>query len=649
MYLFKAFILVFILSNCLVAKDLQSEKKEILIKEIVNHYNPPSTDIGDPEKYYWPKTIARMEMYGVNDSLANEWIALFSIRSPFHFTLVGMCRIMMLYPSAPAVVKHKTTILQKVFERKDSYNCWTAEGTENHINMSRTSGYLYAQEAIKIDFKTEEAKAHEAEMKAWILAWSKLIYQKGTGEWNSSIYGVYNLIGWLNLYDFADDPEVKNAAKAVCDYYASEMALYYSWGVLGGAEMRGSGVGYNLGNSTSFLTWYWFSELANPDFSRGKEFIQSIHAATSTYHPSEAMVQLARKKMEKPFHTFIQMPDYLLTKLGFCQNQLYASNHFTLGSVASAYGGWSGSTSQIVSWKMVAKPQTDGEKPFQISGNGLFYENTSGKMRDPFTQIIQRENVLIQLSLLPKNAVAIENQINALIKGWSLNWKNDFVLRFPEEGYKKNVVRANKEKQRKSGSYLCIDKRARVTLEGGIMFLEMEGSYAAVRSISREYAIENKSNDNQNCDFQIVEDVSAKGNLSGFVFEMGDFGSHGSFEKFKAAMKKTSLTKPTKENPNSLTYLSGKGESLEAKYQPDGSFQEAIVDWGYGVKNPQTHINSAPFVQPAWPSGTGHGKIGELVNHPYPVSKFIFSGPVFNLENGILRIQMNGKQYEIHN
>jgi len=635
--------------NTLTAKDLRLQKKEILIKEIITNYDPPSTDIGDPEKYYWPKTLARLELYGENDSLANNWISLFADRSPFHFTLVGMCRILYLYPNAPAIQKYRNTILKKVFERTDSYNCWTAEGTENHINMSRTSGYLYAQEAIKHNFQTIHAQAHAKEMKEWILNWSKLIYQKGTGEWNSGIYGTYNMIGWLNLYDFSEDIEVKSAAKAVCDYYATEMALYYSWGVLGGAEMRGAGIGHNLGNSTSFQTWFWFSDNENPDFSRGREYIQTIHAATSTYQPDEAIVQLARKTMDKPFQTYIQMPDYLLSKAGFCQNQLYASNHFTLGSMASTYGGWTGSTSQIISWKMVAKPEKSENAPFQMSGNGLYYENRNGKIRDPFTQIIQHEKVLFQLSYVPENAKEIESQINLLIKKWSMNWKNDFLLRFPDEGYKKNVVKGIKEKSRKSGSYLSIDNRASGFIEDGITFLEMNGTYAAIRSISQLYPTEDKSNYDKKTQFQFLVDASKKNQLSGFVIEMGDFGSHGSFQKFKTSIKKSNLIKPGNENPYSVTYQTSTGEKLEAKFQAEGSFEEAIVDWGYGVKNPQTHITAAPFVQPVWPSGMGHGKVGLLIDHLFPVSKSIFSGPVLNLQNGLLHIQINGKQYESRN
>jgi hypothetical protein len=633
-----------IFPNKLKASDLFEKKKGSLLQEIVFRYLPPSSDIGDPEKYYWPKTIARLELFGQNDSLANAWIAQFSNRSPFHFTLVGMCRILGRYPDAPQVKANRKTILQKVFDRKDSYNCWTAEGTENHINMSRTSGYLYAQEALKLGFKKAESQKRLQEMKIWILDWSKNIYQKGTGEWNSSIYGVYNLIGWLNLYDFAEDNEVKAAAKAVCDYYAAEMALNYSWGVMGGAEMRGNGILANMGSSSPYLSWFWFSESEALNSDLGKEYIQSVHAATSAYKPEEAMIQLAQKKMEKPFETRIQMPDYLITQLGFCQNQLFASNHYTLGSMASPYGGWTGSTSQIVAWKLVARPEKIQDLPFQMSGNGRYYQENSGKTRDPFTQIIQKGRVLFQLTCLPKNIQEIESQINGLVKKWSQNWQSDFAKRFPEESEKPNVVKPIKGKIRKSGSYLVYDERAKVWLDGGIMFLEMNGTYVAIRSICQEYP--NALKQKEKPGFDWVADQCAMGSLSGFVIETGDFGSHGSFDKFKAAMKKSSLQKPGSDSPYSLVYQSSLGEKLEAEFQPSGTFQEAIVDWGYGVKQPQTHINTAPFVQPKWPEGLGHGKMGKLNGMNLQVEGGVFSGTVMELERGILKIKIQGKVFE---
>jgi len=650
LFLFSGFLLMM----PLFGQSLSEKKKSFLLEQTGITYNPPSSDIGDPEKYYWPKTIARMEMMGVKDSLSNSWITLFADRSPFHFTLVGMVRIYNLFPTAPALQKHKLRILEKVFDRKDSYNCWTAEGTENHINMSRTSGYLFAQAAIEENFRKEEASQKLSDMKKWILDWSKLIYSKGTGEWNSGIYGNYNLIGWLNLYDFAKDPEVKSAAKAVCDYYASELALYYSWGVNGGAEMRGNGVGHNFGTSTSFLGWFWFSqeETFNPDW--GREFIQTIHAATSTYKPDPVVRDLALKQIENPFNTAVQMPDYLITRKGFCSNQFYATNHFTLGSTSTRYGGWTGSTSQIITWKMVAKPANGKEVPFQLSGNGMFYKEIYGKIRDPFTQVVQNENVLIQMTRFPAQLDKVENGVNECVSKWSKNWKKDFLLRFPEEKWKPNVVKSIKGKHRKSASYLVLDERGAVSLEQGIYFVEYQGTFIAIRAIQQQYPIvlkqELKAKEKQFERFDWVTDDAAPGKLCGFVIEIGDFGSYGTFEKFKAAMKKTILIKPEPGNPMKFMYTDGKGRVLDVEFQPSGSFEEAIVDWGYGVVTQQTSIGSAQFVQPQWPEGDGHGKVAKLLvdgkENSIPVG--VFEGPVLELKNGILRLHTNGKSFENH-
>jgi hypothetical protein len=59
-----------------------------IIVQTADVYTPPSPDIGDPEKYYWPKVMARFEKYGTKDTLGNRLIRLFAKNSPFHFILV---------------------------------------------------------------------------------------------------------------------------------------------------------------------------------------------------------------------------------------------------------------------------------------------------------------------------------------------------------------------------------------------------------------------------------------------------------------------------------------------------------------------------------------------------------------------------------
>jgi hypothetical protein len=433
--------------------------------------------------------------------------------------------------------------------------------------------------------------------------------------------------------------------------------MYYSWGVTGGAEMRGNGVGHNLGTSTSFLGWYWFGPETPLSIDWGKEYIQVVHAATSTYKPGPQIRALASKIWDKPASFSIQNPDYHITRLGFCQNLFYATSQFTLGSSASPYGGWTGSTSQMVNWKWVGKPSTPGDAPYQISGNGLYYKEFSGKIRDPFTQVVQHENVLIQMTRLPLKLDQMEADIHKRIKAWSKSWKEDFLVRFPSEKWKTVKIKPIKGKTKKAGSFLVLDQRGRVSLENGVYFVEYEGSYLAIRSISQNYPLPlkvEKRNRSQATDnlpqFEHIQDETEPGKLCGFVIEAGDFRSHGSFAAFRTAIKKTSLQKPGSPNGLDLTYTDSKGRKLKAEFQDSGMFEEAIVDWGYGVKSPQTNITSPPFLQPEWPSGYGHGRIARLSvdGNIAGAGKEVWKSSVLQLSNGILQLQINGQSFESH-
>ena len=319
------------------ASDFQ-QKAEILIAQTADKYRPPNMDIGDPEKYYWPKTIARFEKYGVTDSLGNAWITAMKDNSPFHFTLLGMARLLHLYPHVPAIKAHRITILKKVFERTDNYNAWTSEGTENHTGMSRTSGYLFAQEAMNFPDVFPEAAQKLQQMKDWVLTWSEKALNYGTGEWNSAIYTAYNLCGFLNLYDFAKDKAVRLAAKKVLDFYAAEMALHYSFGIIGGAEMRGNGAVEGDYTATRYLAWLWFEEASKvPDFS-GSQYIQALHAVTSAYRPDVTLFDLAHKKFNEALWVLGSKPSYLFEEAHFVKQFFYATKSFTMGTAVSPYG-----------------------------------------------------------------------------------------------------------------------------------------------------------------------------------------------------------------------------------------------------------------------------------------------------------------------
>lgn len=644
-------ILILLLQNVLcLATGFENEAmfrkhSEAIIKALADEYQPPSLNIGDPQKYYWPKVMARFEKYGTQDSLANDWIKILASRDPFHFTLVGMVRILNLYPNAPSVKNFRQEFLKRVFDRKDRYNSWTSEGTENHINMSRTSGYLYAQLAEENAYRVEEARKHMANMRKWILNWSKALYQNGNGEWNSSIYGMYNLIGWLNLYDFAKDKEVKNAAKAVCDFYATEFALFYSFGAIGGSEMRGNGIGSGAGSSSAFCAQLWFSPEPMYKIGGHKEYIQSIHAVTSSYRPPNLLIGLARKESDFQGIYKISRPGYLLAPRSFVRQTFSIGQGFTLGSSLSNYGGWSGSTSQIVPWKLVIDNGFEKD-PFEMAGNGMFYSNRNGKIRDPFTQIVQFDNILIQMSILPSDYKIIDKNISDIIQEWKKKWADDFLKRFPDLKEFHNVVNKTKTGKSNPGSYLSFNEDVMINIENQFGFIEKQNTFIGIKTISGKPIQIDKKNTKYK-DLKVILDNTSVDSLGGFIVLVDNKENYKNYIQFKESFKSLNIRKTDK----SIRLLNIKGESLEAVFQTDGKFEEAIVDWGFGTDKQHFSITTPPYVQPLWPSGAGHGKMPKaFCNGNDMLSKLEwpeYESKALSLRNGILEINRNGSSYKV--
>jgi hypothetical protein len=652
--------LKFFLAGCFLFFEISSafafdealfqKKKSILIREVADVYTPPSMNIGDPQKYYWPKSMARFERYGLQDSLANAWVRQLADLPPFHFTLVGMARILFLYNEAPAVAFSRTKIIENVLNRTDRYNAWTSEGTENHISMSRTSGYLYAQEAVKLGIQTPKSQQHMAEMKTWLLNWAAKLYQKGNGEWNSGIYGVYNMIGWLNLYDFAEDKEVKLAAKAVVDYYALEFAFYYSWGVVGGAEMRGSDIGGSYGGSVAYNCWLWYSENESPDFSAGREYIQAMHAATSSYRPPSAFVALGQKHPHFRGFYHVSRPDYLLGRQSFVKQFFMVGNGYTLGSAVSAYGGWSGATSQIVNWKLVA--QNTINKPIELSGNGRYYTNRKGKIRDPYTQVAQHKNVIILLSKLPENHATINKEIEQIINKWKTAWAKDFLIRYPDKKEFKNVVNKITPLAAQPGVYLATDQKVDWHIEGKQAFAQLGSVFVGLQAVSgNAISFEQQQGKGKNAkaspyEPDILVDEGKMGQLTGFILYIGGMQEYSNLEAFKKAF--TTIGNTLNKIGDKVQFMTPEGENIAVQYEENGTFEEAMVDWGYGTTERHITITAPPFIQPQWPSGKGHGKIPsftvngqEVLNtSPWP----LYSGTYVQMDKGVLEVISADKQ-----
>ncbi len=660
-YLAGYIILGLFLTGCSrgqTAEDAFRERTRILIDYAADIYRPPKPNYSDPEKVYWPKTIARLHKYGIDDSLANHYLEMpeFTGKSPFHFILVGMARIMPAYSDAPALKQNQLTYLDRIMERRDSYNPWTAEGTENHINMSRASGYIFAEIMEDYPDRYPEATRLKNKMKEWITYYSKRIYQVGTGEFNASTYGAFNIIPWLNLYDFARDPEIRLMARAVLDYYAAELALHYTQGMTGSAESRGAPSNTCVHHETEYIAWLWFGDVPrdmrktlekDPGY---KPPLQSVHAATSSYRPPAPARTLAVKRIREPEYYRNSKPSYLLAEPSYIKHVFYIDSLYTLGSAFYPYGAFMSSAWKNTTWKLVSRVDPEArDDPQMVTGGGMFYPDRSGKIRNPWHQVAQYRNVLIQMNKTPGNARELLEEIKRITDQWRQEWRRDFIERFSATD-DKIVQVGNPVKFQEggisgdegNGCYISFpDDVAYSQIRGQVFFIKLDHSYLAVRSISGDRPALKDEN--------LIVDQAPVGALTGLILEVHPADEFDDFDSFQQSYSnRTKLDRTGLTEKDEIIYTTMSGDRITMRYREEGSFTEPLYDWGYGPDTAMVIPGAPPFRQPEWHSGKGYGRLAQWwVNEQYIdlQEKWpVYCGPQLKLSDSVLVLGNGGTE-----
>jgi hypothetical protein len=673
-------------------------RAQLLLDWVADHYQPPGGSntyndggIPDPEKYTGPKMLARFTKYGPNDPAgavrgafpyppvntnANTWFDEGAKkRNFFHFRFVAPASIIWKFPDAPAVADHMVTYLggnsdpriQKdfVFKRQDNYNAFTGEGTENHINMNRTSGYLFAAKAAQLyasdpgaypNFAT--AAARLAGMRQWILDWSKRVYEVGFGEWDSATYAVFNIIGWVQVHDLSgadhiDDPEVRAAARAVLDLYAGALAMKRSQGQMGGAESRANRNYGKMADGTAYLSWLWFAEgggappgglPASPTGNSNAAY--ALYAAISDYRPPMAAVELARKQFDAPETYLALKPSYLLREPGQAVEVFHAGPGYTLGSANISIGGFSAATWQYVTWKLLSDTP-GGDFPKVVWGNGGYY-GARGNTKDPFDQLVQHRNVLIQMSRVPANASTLANAVYALYPGWSTAWNSDFQARFAERDYGGWGSGTPVNSQPGSvtnalSSHLLYDSSTTRVEGAGAQFLQVNDTYLAVMSIRLGMPL---TGTNQ------LRDSGDHDQLIGLVIEVGSKAEHGSLAGFRALVEASlaagALDRSAIDTAGAIAYTSLSGDTISATYAASGEWTEPDYDWDFGVTTAGgvTTMHQHDWRQPEWPSGAGHGRQPAWIVNGVPQNPAewaVYSGPRMRLAGARLEFRRDGQ------
>lgn len=115
-------------------------------------------------------------------------------------------------------------------------NAWT----ENHIACFRVDEYLAAQRLADQRFRARDMLGSQIMrmIKPEILDWIDVRLRVGFSEWDSTTYMAVNVASLLNLYDFAQDATLREAAKRLLDVIFLGFALGSYQGSFGATQGR---------------------------------------------------------------------------------------------------------------------------------------------------------------------------------------------------------------------------------------------------------------------------------------------------------------------------------------------------------------------------------------------------------------------------
>ena len=444
----------------------------------------------------------------------------------------------------------------------DARNSWVdIRSTENLYLMRVTSVYLMAEETGN--------KATTATYKKHILDYTKTLYRIGIGEWDSENYHGHSIAPLLNLYDFAKAPEVKAAAKACLDFYCAAGAVKYWRGGFNGPTKRDYNHAQPLGGSAANGLWVWFGD--HPKGKTDHWESDEVHQITSAYRPPLAVVNLARKKFERPVEILAAKPGYSATtqylsdsKPQYLETQ-YIANSYQIGSLT---GGTSVDGGDTNGFKILAFDEADGAVALHAapSANPAYPGSPMYKQG-----VIAAQNRVAQQ----------ENLALWLVKDGASPW------------------------------LWVIPDDVKVSTDGGITFLQCDRTWVAIRplgttTVKEDSALTRKLSENEKSRFPGHKVLSAKGDggaFCGLAVEVGEKESHGSFTAFKKAAKSAEVD-ASELDKGIARYKAASGNHLGIHWNDDpldlgvwrnGKRRDLQADAG--------SLYRSPVINSAWGSG----------------------------------------------
>lgn len=397
---------------------------------------------------------------------------------------------------------------------------WTPESKNSWVDI-RTTDNLQAMRETSVYLMAEETgnAAVRGLYKGRIRTFVARLYQVGMGEWDSENYHAHTLTAYLNLYDFAKDPEVRALAKAALDFFCTTAALKYYHGAMNGPCKRDYNH-FTAMHAAANVMWMYFGDTPGRPARYDRD---QVHVITSAYRPPAAVVELAHKHVPLPFEVFAAHPGYEALRQGADRPEQYETTYvghtFQLGTLAQGT-----QAPDVNGFKLVAVHSTRGADFFMANAT-----TDPGKMG---------------------SAQYTDAQVGRMNVGQYRNLA--ILLNAPGDAPVLFLTPAD----------------VPVESERGVTFFRYESTWIAVRPVNltvRGVSAELTAK-LEDASLHIVSAQGAGGKICGFAMEVGEAASHGNYAAFKAGV----LDKGRLEcaDDGSVALVASDGRSLKVRFGP---------------------------------------------------------------------------------
>ncbi|MGC9454704.1 MAG: hypothetical protein ACP5HU_07550 [Phycisphaerae bacterium] len=400
----------------------------------------------------------------------------------------------------------------------EKFGSWVdVRNTDNLRAMRDTSVYLFAEETGN----EETRQLYKEKIREYVTT----LYHMGMGEWDSENYHAHTLMPYLNLYDFAQDPEVRMLAKAACDWLTTAGALKYYRGGFGGPTKRDYGGGNRVfGAGVTHAMALYFDDTVMPD---PNPHYDDFHAITSAYRPPLAVAHLARKNFPRPLEMHNTKPYYENWKEDqddepLAWETLFFGETYYLGTCVSKFG-----IGDVGPFKLLAENSERGVD-YVIAYTGDKYNTKRGG-----DQMGQYRNLLVYLR-------PADEPFGFMLPG-----------------------------------------TAEVDTDGDIWFVEMEKTYLAIRPINLEspeqFEPGGKTAQRYGDELWLRAGSTGDG-LAGFAMEVGEEPEYGDFESFRNAVRRKQRLDLSELGDDEVTFVGTGGRELRMRYNRENDLPVVIRD-----------------------------------------------------------------------